>query len=39
LKTYNRSWEVIPQVKYIGWDVALSKKGPCLVEGNDNARS
>lgn len=26
--------KIIPEVKYVGWDVALSKKGPCLVEGN-----
>lgn len=25
----------IPQVKYVGWDVALSVNGPCLIEGND----
>ena len=24
----------IPQVRYIGWDVAFSEKGPILVEGN-----
>ena len=24
----------IPQVAYIGWDVAISEKGPCLIEGN-----
>ena len=27
---------VVPQVRYIGWDVAISKKyGPLLIEGND----
>lgn len=26
---------VIPQVRYVGWDVAVSKKGPCLIEGNE----
>lgn len=25
----------IPQVRYIGWDVAFSKRGPVLVEGNE----
>lgn len=25
---------VVPQVRYVGWDVAISDKGPVLVEGN-----
>jgi len=25
----------IPEIRYIGWDVAISKKGPLLIEGND----
>lgn len=24
----------VPQMRYIGWDVAISPSGPCLVEGN-----
>ena len=24
----------IPEIKYIGWDVAISDKGPCIIEGN-----
>ena len=32
-----RASMVIPQVAYIGWDVAFSDKGPVLVEGNDFA--
>ncbi len=27
--------EKIPQVRYIGWDIAFSKNGPVLVEGNE----
>ena len=30
-----RAAEKIPQVRYIGWDVAFSTKGPVLVEGNE----
>ena len=25
----------IPQVRYIGWDIAFSNKGPVMVEGNE----
>lgn len=25
----------VPQMGYIGWDVAFTESGPCLVEGND----
>ncbi len=24
----------IPQIKYIGWDIAISENGPCIIEGN-----
>ena len=24
----------LPQIKYIGWDVAISETGPCIIEGN-----
>lgn len=27
--------EKIPQVRYIGWDIAFSKDGPVMVEGNE----
>ena len=26
---------VVPEVGYVGWDVAISKRGPCLIEGNE----
>ena len=25
----------VPEVRYVGWDVAFSDKGPVLVEGNE----
>lgn len=25
-----------PQVRYVGWDVAIGENGPCLIEGNAN---
>ena len=24
----------LPQIQYIGWDVAISNNGPCIIEGN-----
>lgn len=26
---------VIPEVRFVGWDVGISVNGPCLIEGND----
>ena len=26
---------IVPQVRYVGWDIAISEKGPCLIEGNE----
>lgn len=25
----------IKEIKYVGWDVAITEKGPCIIEGND----
>ena len=25
----------VPEVRYVGWDVAFSNKGPVIVEGNE----
>jgi hypothetical protein len=26
---------VLPKVRYVGWDAAITPNGPCLIEGND----
>ncbi len=26
---------VIPKVRYVGWDIAISDNGPCVIEGNE----
>lgn len=26
--------KIVPEVAYVGWDVAISEKGPVIVEGN-----
>ena len=25
----------VPEVRYVGWDIAITKKGPVIVEGNE----
>ena len=25
----------VPEVRYVGWDIAFSNKGPVIVEGNE----
>lgn len=27
----------VPQVRSVGWDVAIGETGPCIIEGNDNS--
>lgn len=27
--------KVVPQIRYVGWDVAISEKGPLIIEGNE----
>lgn len=29
------SARMLPQVRVVGWDVAITSEGPCLIEGND----
>ena len=30
-----KAGKVVPQVRYVGWDVAISDKGPMIIEGNE----
>ena len=36
LKLINESSKEIPDVRTVGWDVAITINGPTLIEGNDN---
>jgi len=29
--------KIIPEQKYVGWDLALTTNGWCMIEGNDRA--
>lgn len=33
-KLVEKAAEVVPQVAYVGWDVAISESGPVIIEGN-----
>lgn len=33
-ETMTKAAQLIPSIRYIGWDVVLSKKGWCIIEGN-----
>lgn len=34
LELVERSARIVPQVAYVGWDIALTERGPILIEGN-----
>ena len=34
LALVRRAAEVVPSVRYVGWDVAVTPKGPLIIEGN-----
>lgn len=35
LELVQKASKVVPQMRYVGWDVCFSKQGPILVEGNE----
>ena len=37
-KLVTKAAQVLPQVRYVGWDVAVTKTGCVLIEGNDKGR-
>ena len=34
-ETVLKAATVVPEIRYVGWDVAISTKGVCLIEGNE----
>lgn len=36
LSTLDKVSRIIPQIPYVGWDVAISRTGPAIIEGNYN---
>jgi hypothetical protein len=35
MKMVKSAAKEVKEVKFIGWDVAITNKGPCIIEGND----
>lgn len=35
LELIKKAGKIIPQIRYVGWDVAISETGPLIIEGND----
>lgn len=35
IKLVKEAAKVVPQVRQVGWDVCISEKGPCIIEGNN----
>ena len=35
MELVRKAGKVVPQVRYVGWDVAISEKGPIIIEGNE----
>lgn len=36
IRLVKNAHEIVPDINTIGWDVAITDKGPILIEGNDN---
>ena len=36
LELMDKASKVMPQVKYVGWDIAITETGPVLIEGNND---
>lgn len=36
IELVDRASRVVPEVGYVGWDIAVTPEGPILIEGNDN---
>ncbi len=34
IKMVEKAGEVVPEVRYVGWDVAITPNGPVIIEGN-----
>ena len=30
-----KAGKVVPQIRYVGWDIAIGEKGPMIIEGNE----
>ena len=37
VETVKKAAMIVPDVRYIGWDVAITEKGPAIIEGNNYA--
>lgn len=35
IKLIEKAAKVVPQVRYVGWDVAITENGPIIIEGNE----
>lgn len=34
LETVNETATIVPQIQYVGWDIAITSTGCCIIEGN-----